>query len=281
MKFTDEQVNQVKHIVHGVAVRYCANGKCYGTDMEDFELSLWEYLITKFENKSEEEFTPRLVARMCYDQAVSLYRHSKRVIMDRERHLWDNTSLDSDDSPFLQLSSKCKTGDESCFYLEILNLFDKNTKKGRKARLYIALKLYNEGLLSKEYLEDEGVSLVDGDDERSYTTKLGYNNRRISGSWIDIKKDMKKIIYDHLYDTDKVNDQNVDSVIRERVHGMLSEQKIISLKDIEEDNIISHIGVSSDIILKSFKNSSISMFKDDTGKIKVCSRKTFNKLIED
>lgn len=204
MTMDDSIYTKYQNIVKGVARRYAGP---FGMTYDDIEQQLWENLIYKVNVKGK-TLTPGLVGRMCYDKAVDIYRHQRKYydstcsIAGQDYYTFEEES-GSNQSSKIQ-SVKLKGYDDIEVILNVINLYE----KGSKERTYIVSKLYNEGLIDKEIMDidDELITPKDGDTESDYQGLLGFNNRKLSGSWISKKNKMRFEIYKKLFKIESAED---------------------------------------------------------------------------
>lgn len=186
-----------QNIVKGVARRYAGP---FGMTYDDIEQQLWEYLITKM--KKGKQLTPGLVARMCYDHAVDIYRKQRRYydstasITAQDYYTFEEDN--GNNTVYKIQSSKFEDTSIVDAVTDLLSMYE----KGSRERRYIICKLYNAGIITKELFELSGVdteSLVtpgEYDSEEAYQGILpGLNNRKISGSWLSARNKMRYEIY--------------------------------------------------------------------------------------
>lgn len=206
-EFTGEvgfnQLDKFKKIVKGVAKKYSSKW----VDQDDLEQELWIKVLSLLEDVDGDEtkLDESLVAKVCFRRAVDYYRYCRRryeanieLVTDEDR-----TSLEGDmDYDPTKLLKTHGLIDQGTYTLvkEVLDLFEEGTKEHK----YIVAKLYSHGLLDEEVfgksfeLPEAPKAPKNVDDEIDYCAMLGYNNKKISGSWINKKRQMREVIGKYL-----------------------------------------------------------------------------------
>lgn len=184
-------------IVRGVAAKYTSQW----IDFDDLEQELWVVVLDLIQDCGGiENVDKSLVARCCYNRAVDIYRYNRRRYDSKAQYI-EGTDIDDDDlrpDYFEALKSdKYIRGYDLILIKEVINQFAVGSRK----RQYVVMKLVNNGVLSKEQLDDCDKEfakiLYDDENETGYIHSLGYKSH-CPGSFTCLKRELKKEIHDFL-----------------------------------------------------------------------------------
>lgn len=188
---------KVQGIVAGVARKY---GEKFGIERSDLEQELWVKLLEESERSKKVVENPKLAARTSYNKAVDVYRYERRrwdskadmvsdeavSSMAREVVSTRNPMLAID--PFRQPES----------FLEIKSIVDE-FEVGSKARQFVVIKAYIEGIFTLEEVEElepeldsEKLETMENSEHR-IARELGWSSSG-SGSYRTLKKRVRKIV---------------------------------------------------------------------------------------
>lgn len=200
---SESKIEKYKKIVAGVARKY----ESKWVSREDLEQELWIKVLEMLEavDGDENKLDCNLVAKACFRKAVDYYRYCRR-------RYEANVKLECDDADRTELQGDLEYDpskllatrgliDQNMYTMvkEIIDMFE----EGSKERQYIEMKLYHFGIIDEENygevtLPGEPKAPKNTDDKIDFVAMLGYNNRKISGSWIRKEREMRRIIGEYL-----------------------------------------------------------------------------------
>lgn len=197
------KVDKFRKIVEGVAKKYQSKW----VSREDLEQELWIKVLTMIEDcgGDESNLDENLVAKACFRKAIDYYRYCRRryeanvALFTEDDKTELEGDLEYDPSKLLKTHGIIDQGTYTMVN-EVLGLFEEGTKEYR----YIVAKLYSHGLLDEEVygrsfeLPEKPKAPRNVDDEIDYCAMLGYNSKKISGSWINKKRQMRVVIEEYL-----------------------------------------------------------------------------------
>ena len=193
---SESRMDAFTRIVKGVAKKYASQW----IDQDDLEQELWVKTLELIADAGgEEHLDPNLVAKACYRVAVDYYRYCRRRYDANVEYIAETG--DDDASSTVDYAKLYKThgivkDTDYTFFREVIDLFE----VGSKERKYAIMKLYDYGELDPEVFDEEvelptvGTAKNGDFKEVDYLALLGYNPRRIAGSWIGKKNCMRAVI---------------------------------------------------------------------------------------
>ena len=181
---TSETIKSAKmdafsRIIKGVARKY----KSKWVDQEDLEQELWILVMGLVDSHSLDKLEPAYVAKCCYRKAVDVYRYSRR------RYEANIKLTDEEKSELCDLHPHQEGFMDKIIYEEYMNMFEKDSKEYK----YIAIKLYQNGMMNESVIIELGLSpdeVCEMELNSDIMIALGYNSPH-PGSWTSKKRAMR------------------------------------------------------------------------------------------
>lgn len=195
-------------IISGIARKYTVDN--FGVEYDDLYQDLWVRTLELINDCGGIENTDeRLVARVCWNKAVDMYRYHRRRRDSKAEYIegsdkdinmddWHSMSAGQRDYFDSLKADKFGRGIDLVLFKEVIDLFE----IGSKERKYVVLKLVNNGVIDMRDLDlwDRAiVGIPETDDEEGYIHMLGYKSHS-PGSWTCKKRSIKATIYEFLKD---------------------------------------------------------------------------------
>lgn len=205
----NNNLEKYEKIVRGIAYKFSVNENMTRYSREDLEQDLWLKVVEISENGTADE---KLVARCLWNHVTDKYRfHRRRALTQIPAHSQEllevndssETSETADsslmnvvtdaDSDWIVRWKPMETMDYTLIH-QTIELFE----VGSKERIYAIAKLLDEGLLDLDdkyasEVKDEYLKL-DNYKEANFCSLLGYNTKKVSGSWLSKRKAMRQTI---------------------------------------------------------------------------------------
>jgi len=179
-------IQAVAKIVNGVAAKY---SKAYGIEKEDLVQELWLKILESGSLNSD----ANLIARLCYNRAIDIYRYERRRYDSYAEY---NSEVDYDRKNPPAISSRFHqpqmTPESYMEVIEIIDLFP----TGSRERKFVVLKAYLAGVLSRKKSMELEPSITDElldkleDKEDSIAYAVGIRGCH-SGSYRTLKNRVK------------------------------------------------------------------------------------------
>lgn len=188
-------------IVKGIARKY---GSTHWIDPDDLEQDLWVKVLTLINEVGYENVTESMVARICWNKAVDVYRYNRRR-WDSNCEFIEDSDFDGDynrssanysNNDYFNNKNRLERAEDVVFFKEVIDKFP----KGSKERKYVVMKLVCYGVISVEHLDKDDLAdlkIPEGDVESDYIAVLGYKSH-CPGSWTCKKREIRRVIDEFL-----------------------------------------------------------------------------------
>lgn len=206
-KINELGVKKYEKIVKGIAWKYSLNDNMTRYSREDLEQDMW-LKICELTIDSEELPDEAFIAKCLWRHVTDKYRYHRRraktqVPASTEAQIEGSSNSEESserDADFGIAESdwierwKPMNADDYVMIHDVINLFE----EGSKERRYAIAKLLDEGLLE---LSDKYASEVVNDyldlpnyKEANFCSLVGYNSKKVSGSWLSKKNSMRSVV---------------------------------------------------------------------------------------
>ena len=185
-KRNTEEMARYENIIRSISGKY---GKDWCLSFDEVYSELCFKILTLGNENGWESLNESLVAKICYNKAVDLYRSARRK---RNREISETTLLGDVENG----SSKIGTPEEA-EQLILISQFVNMYKVESRERKYLVIRLVSENLLPEEYAENLGIEIPNGKiPDWKISEMLGLSPR--SKSFERMKKALREELCDYL-----------------------------------------------------------------------------------